>query len=438
MNLFWKSLFGKITPTARLEKEEADLIEAMHRYKEVEKSVELAEYKTLFHEVKSSDFIERKKMLQNRKYKDTEEYRVSAKYRKLEKSPNIHLYFQVLKSTILEHFLEFKASPEFEELGDKDKVSKSEKLQKFKHFEHSKEYKTYTRFHDSFIIKEYEQLKSKTADPEFKARNDFWSNPHRWKTTPEYKKEQRFYELAKNPDVVFFLKEKPERFEKFERLKLSFNDEFQWNSLDKSHWNFGFHYPNARLMGNHSFANEKQANNFGQNVSVDNGILRIATKHEKIKAAAWHPTKGFIENEFSFSSDILQTADKFRQRGGVFRAKIRCTGNINHAFWLGADNKLPHINIFHFDGKCIKVGNANRNVVDGIKIKGINTSQFFIYSLIWTSKELVWYINDLEVYRTASNIPNTDMYMVFNSFITQKQKGTTGALEVDWVRAYQY
>jgi len=79
---------------------------------------------------------------------------------------------------------------------------------------------------------------------------------------------------------------------------------------------------------------------------------------------------------------------------------------------LGADNKLPHINIFHFDGKCIKVGNANQNVVDGIKITGINVSHFFIYTLRWTEKELVWLINDLEVYRTASNIPSEEMYMV--------------------------
>ena len=48
------------------------------------------------------------------------------------------------------------------------------------------------------------------------------------------------------------------------------------------------------------------------------------------------------------------------------------------------------------------------------------------------------YINDFEVYRTASNIPNAEMYMVFNSFITQKQKGSVGSLEVDWVRAYHY
>lgn len=438
MNLFWKNLFGGITPTAKLEKEEADLIQAMHRYQEIEKSVELAEYRTLFHIVKSADFKENKKTLQNRKFKDTEEYRISTKFGKLDKSPAIQLYYQVLKSNILEQYLEFRAGDEFEKLGDKKELKNSEKLQKLKHFEKSKEYKTYTRFHDSFIIKEYEALKVKTSDPEFKKDLEFWSNPNRWKTTPDFAKEQRFYELAKNPDIVFFLNEKPERFKKFNELKLTFKEEFEWNTLDKSRWNFGFHYRNARLMGNHSFANEKQANNAGKNIFVENGVLNIATKHEKVKAPAWHPTKGFIENEFSFTSDILQSADEFRQRGGVFTAKIRCSGKINHAFWLGTDNKLPHINIFHYDGKNIKVGNVSNNVIDGVKVSGINPSKFYIYKLYWSEKELIWSINDYEIYRTTSNIPAVEMYLVFNSFISQKQKGTTGSLEVDWVRVYSF
>lgn len=438
MNLFWKNLFGGITPTAKLEKEEADLIQAMHRYQEIEKSVELAEYRTLFHIVKSADFKENKKTLQNRKFKDTEEYRISTKFGKLDKSPAIQLYYQVLKSNILEQYLEFRAGDEFEKLGDKKELKNSEKLQKLKHFEKSKEYKTYTRFHDSFIIKEYEALKVKTSDPEFKKDLEFWSNPNRWKTTPDFAKEQRFYELAKNPDIVFFLNEKPERFKKFNELKLTFKEEFEWNTLDKSRWNFGFHYRNARLMGNHSFANEKQANNAGKNIFVENGVLNIATKHEKVKAPAWHPTKGFIENEFSFTSDILQSADEFRQRGGVFTAKIRCSGKINHAFWLGTDNKLPHINIFHYDGKNIKVGNVSNNVIDGVKVSGINPSTFYIYKLYWSEKELIWSINDYEIYRTTSNIPAVEMYLVFNSFISQKQKGTTGSLEVDWVRVYSF
>jgi len=436
MNLFWKRLFGGITPTAKLEKYEADLLIAMVRYEEVAKSVELTEFKKLYHVVKSAAFQENKKILQNRKYKDTEEFRSHKKYNHLHKSPSIRLYYHVLNSDQLKHFIEFEQSTEYELLGDKKKVKASDILKKMKHFEKSKAYKTYVRFHDSFIIKEYEQLKIKINSPEFKKNNDFWANQKRWHTTPEYIQEQRFYELSKNPDIDFYENEKPERFDKHRALTLSFQDEFNWNTLDKSHWAFGFHYKKMELIGNHSFANEKQANHSGQNVSVVNGILKIATKHEKVNARAWHPTKGFIEKEFHFTSDVVQTADKFRQKRGAFRAKIRCTGNMHHAFWMGADSKLPHLNIFHYDGKSITLGNANKNVVDGIKINGLNHAEYYIYTIIWSEKELIWMINDLEVYRTTSNIPNEAMYLAFNSFISEKQKGSAGSLEVDWVRAY--
>ncbi len=436
MNLFWKQLFGKITPTAKLEKSEAELVVAMQRYAEVEKSVELAEYKKLFHIVKSAKFQENKKLLQNRKYKDTEQYQVNKKFKKFENSPAITVYYQVLNSEDLKQYLSFKSTSEFEQLGNKKAVSSSEKLQKLKQFEHSNAYKTYVRFHGSYIITEFEKLKQQVSTPEFKKENEFWANEKRWHSTPEYNQEQRFYELAKNPDIVFFENEKPERFEKYRALQLSFQDEFDWNTLDNSHWNFGFHYKSPELIGNHSFANEKQANNSGKNVSVENGTLKIATKHEKTVARAWHKEKGFIEKEFPYSSDVLQTADKFRQKHGVFRAKLRCTGNLHHAFWLGSDSKLPLVNIFHFTGKHITLGNTNKNLVDGVKITGINPTQYFIYTLVWSEKELIWMINDYEVYRTASNIPADKMYLAFNSFIPEKQSGSTGSLDIDWVRVY--
>ena len=436
MNLFWKELFGAITPTAKLEKNEADLVKAMHRYAEVEKSVELAEYKKLYHLVKSAEFQENKKILQNRKYKDTEEYRIFNKYKKLQHSPQILLYYKVLESDELMQYQNFKATAEYELLGNKKKVKASELLQKMKAYEKSKAFKTYTRFHNSFIIKEYEELKLKVAMPEFIKSNEFWANEKRWHSTPEFVKQERFYELAKNADIVFYENEKPERFEKYRTLKLTFQDEFEWNTLDKSHWNFGFHYKSANLIEDHSFANEKQANNSGKNVSVVEGILKLETRREKVKTRAWHSQKGFIQKEFHYTADVLQTAEKFRQKYGVFRAKIRCSGNLNHAFWLGADDKLPNVKIFHFDGKKMNIGNANPNIFDGIKITGLNTHQYHIFTLIWTEKELIWKINNLEVYRTASNIPAKEMYLAFNSFITEKQHGTTGHIEVDWVRVY--
>jgi len=436
MNLFWKNLFGGITPTAKLEKNEAELIEAMNRYAEIEKSVELIEFKKLFHIVKSAKFQENKKILQNRKYKDTEEYRITKKFKKLHSSPAIQLYYQTLESDQLKQYLAFKATTEYEQLGDKKLVKASDLLKKMKHFEKSKEFKNYSRYHNSFIINEYEDFKVKIANPEFKKANEFWANQNRWRSTPEFAQQERFYELSHNRDIIFYENENPERFKNYRNVRLTFQDEFEWNTLDKSHWDFGFHYKSPELIGDHSFANEKQANNSGQNVSVEEGILKLETKQEKVRARAWHAEKGFMEKEFLFTSDVMQTANSFRQKNGIFRAKIRCTGSIHHTFWLGADGKLPHINIFQFDGKQIKIGNANKNIFDGVNITGLNTCQYFIYSLIWTEKELIWMVNNFEVYRTVSNIPNEALYLAFNSFISAKQKGSAGNLEVDWVRVY--
>jgi beta-glucanase (GH16 family) len=104
---------------------------------------------------------------------------------------------------------------------------------------------------------------------------------------------------------------------------------------------------------------------------------------------------------------------------------------------LGADGKLPHINIFHFDRKKINIGNAYKNIFDGTKISGINPAKFYIYTLKWSKKELVWMINNVEVHRTTANIPKEEMFLAFNSFIPQKSHGSEGIMEIDWVRVYQ-
>ena len=51
-------------------------------------------------------------------------------------------------------------------------------------------------------------------------------------------------------------------FEQYRKLKLSFKDEFEWNTLGKSRWNFGFHYKSDKLIGDHSFANENTSQQF--------------------------------------------------------------------------------------------------------------------------------------------------------------------------------
>ena len=438
MNLFWKKLFGGFDTTEKYEQSQNELLQSMVRYDNVAESPKLKEYQELFHVVKAASFQDNRLTLKNRKYKDTEEYAVLKKYQKLHESSDIQLYYQVLKSELLAEYLEFEKTPDFELLGDKKKVAESPELTKFKNFEHSPMYKTYRRFHGSFAIKEYELLKAKVAEPEFVKANEFWANPERWHTTPEYQTEMRFYELGDSEDIKFFINEKPKRFEALRALTKTFDDDFHWQEIQQSKWSAGYYYSNPKLKGEHSFADELQANNHGKNVSTNACILKLETKKEATTDLAWHHAQGFINRNFEYTSDVLQTAKAFTQKNGIFTAKIKCNGAINHSLWLGTGEKAPRISIFHFDGNNIKVGAVSTSNANSTKVTGISANDYYIYTLTWTDKELVWKINNVEVFRSRNDFSNQEMYLGLSSFISNKQKGTTGSLELQWVRVYSF
>ncbi len=442
MNLFWKKLFGGIDSTAKVEEKHKRLIEEYNRYNSIKGSKEIEEYKVLFEQVKSSDFKENKKTLTSRKYNDTQWYRDATKFEKLSKDASLKSYYEVLESAELEKFLRFKNSNEYILLGKPEEVQKNAELTAYKKYEQSSDYKLYTRFHNSYKTKEYEELKAKVSSEEFKKENDFWKNEKRWETTEAHQIERRYFELCENSDIKFYNSIHPSKFEGFQKYTIGFQDGFKWNSIDASKWNVGFYKNNSELKSIYSFVNELQANNKGNNISVSNGTLQIHTKEEKTKACAWHPEKGFIEKEFAYTSDVIHARNAVCQTGGIFRAKMRFTGSndVNHAFWLAGDEQTPHINICKFNGKEVEVGihwqSKYENKYSSQKIKGLNFNDFFIYTLEWNNKELIWYINDYEVFRTNDFVPSKNMIPMFSSFISDKKKGGTGTLEVDYMEVF--
>jgi hypothetical protein len=440
MNLFWKKLFGGIPSTEKLEKDEEALLLAYKRYCDIETSEQLAEYTRLFHIVKAADFKEKKKTLQNRKFKDTEEYRDFTKYEKLHNSAGLKLYFQVVDSQQLKDFLAFKESAEYEKLGNPKEVKKDLTLKKYKAYEKSKPYKTYLRFHNSYILSEYESLKKIVSDPKFIEEKNFWQDTKRWMKTEEYQVEQRYYQLQKTSDILFYESTDPKQFLVLDKWQLTFVDTFKAPALDAK-WKTGYYHRAEAIKKLYSFANEKQANTDGKNISVE-GVLKITTKSEKTESLAWDAKKGFINKSFDYTSGIINTGESFQQKNGLIKAKLKVSGSsdVSHAFWLGADGKLPHINVFYYNGKNIVVSNYsgnNTNVsVTKQEISGLKPTEYYIYSLEWTPTELVWKINNIEVFRTTNSVPNQQLFPVFNSFISEQQKGGAGALEVDWIKIY--
>ena len=147
MNLFGKIIFRKLKSTEVYEREKDELLRSYERYVAIENSELLNEYKELRKEVKSAEFKENKKVLINRKFRDTEEYRNWKKYTKLENNRKLHRYYAIAASKELSAFLDFKKTPQYEFIGNKIELKKSETFREFRAYEKSGDYKLYTRFH---------------------------------------------------------------------------------------------------------------------------------------------------------------------------------------------------------------------------------------------------------------------------------------------------
>lgn len=437
MNLFWKRLFRVVQSTESFEKK-IDAVQITAGADEHEYSVDELQNKARLEEfVHSYDFQQKKELYRTTKYKDTDENRIMRQYEKLLNDPNIKLYYETKNSGLLQEYLNFKSNPDSLNLKNLSILDVSAKIDKLKFFEQSKEYKNYTQYHDSLAVREFEELKKKISEPEFQQSNAFWANPDRWETTYEYRMEQRLKELSGEQPSKPGKRNKTSIFRKYSQVKLSFSERFDWSKLNDSRWSPGFHSGNPRLVGNYSYTTEWQANNAGRNVSASDGVLTIHTVQLPSRSLAWDIQKGFVEKDFGYTSDVIQTSATFKQKYGIFSAKIRCSGALNHAVWLSGDKKLPHINLFHFNGTEITMGNANQHKIDGIEIQGIPESQFYIYTLEWTPRALIWYVNNIEVYRTTENVPHEALYLGINSFIPKKSNPTAGILEVDWVKVFE-
>lgn len=436
-NLFWRKLLGGIPSTDKAEKDILAHVEWMKRLEQTAHSPELAEFNRLHLEVTSSAFLDKKKKIQNSRYKDTQEYEQHTRFHKLENDKGIRHYFDTLDSKELAQYLAFRNSPEAGDLNDKGKISITPHLKNLKDFENSKTFKNFMRFHNSYIIKEYLELKEIVESEDFKNRNAYWSNPKRWETTLEFITESRYKELSSNPDIQAFVKSLPKNSRSLKKIAVKLEEDFRWKKMEDSLWTPGFTYPSEKLISNHSFHNEQQANSLGKNVTVSNEGLQINTKKESASHMTWHPEKGFIQKKFNYTGDVINTGSNYRIHNGEIKIKLRCKGNIHHAFWLGADHMKPHINIFHYDGKYIRFESYTDSNRDSVAFKGMDCGQYLIYGLKWTEKELIWSINNVPLYRSTNAVPDEEMYLSLNSFIPEGSPADEGALQVQWIKIFQ-
>ena len=62
-----------------------------------------------------------------------------------------------------------------------------------------------------------------------------------------------------------------------------------------------------------------------------------------------------------------------------------------------------------------------------------------IYELEWNENEIIWRINNLEIYRQTQGIPNEEMYLSLSCGIYNEPKNQNfpTSMHLDWVQVYK-
>ena len=434
MNLFTARLTGKMLSTDAFERTMSEMIARVKRWREIEKSPELAEYLELKKLVESTDFIENKHLLQSRKYSDTDEGRKMTMYERLVNSRSIRRYRKALKDEEFQAFLAFRETDEFQKVKSFKECLKSSVMRKYNMLYHSSYFKNYLKVQNSVELRQLAALEMEIMTDDFQKRHALWADSRRWQHSEEYQKEHRYNELANSDDIKFFYEQRKEKIDWAELFRPTFEDHME----SGANWKPGYGYVHPAMKEGHSRTSERQAYARGKNTFFVDGRMDIETREESKKAVAWDEKKGFVEHVFDYTSDVMNSKAAFSQESGMFMAKVRSQGIGHHFFGLSSGkNNAPMVALYHYNGKIHQMGMVNGAKTNMVDLTGMLRSMYYVYTFRWTKNELIWYVNNMEILRLPNRLPKDAMFFLAQSWLPVSEKGGEGKMKVQWARAYR-
>jgi hypothetical protein len=440
----------------------------LKRFNEMDGSEKIKNFEILEKFIQSSEFREKQRM-RPIKFKDTDEYRKLVEFKALKSDPEIKTFLKSLKKakageeiarsrTVLRYeelkaymltseFLAkknmkpitFKDSEEYKKLLEYNRQKSNIEIKEYYKFKSSKEYANYLQTEGSARLKRYNELKDYIATEEFKEKKRYLLDKKRFEKTEMFKEIQEYQKLKKNEDIIWYFKVKDsDKFNILKNREITFSDEFDSDRIDTKKWLTNYYWGEKLLKDRYSVESDLQAYTEKDNFEVRNSVLKILTKPQKISGKVWTAAQGFIPREFSYTSGLINSGSSFRQKYGIFTAKIKL-GNpsAKSSFWMLGDKITPHIDICRTANGKVSFdlfSNGSKPLTTSVGSKYAN--DFFIYTLEWTADKLVWKINDEVVFTQSEKVPQEPLYINISGGLDKPISGLT-SMEVDWVRVYK-
>jgi len=467
-SFFLKSKLGLIPGALKIEHKDKAIREEYTKLLEYKAGGEPDHYLKLKVFVTSRDFKDRKNEINSQRFQDTDAYSKLQEYKELGKMPEFKNYLKFVNSPHYEGFKNIEGSKELkkhEELRDRvntpgfaDKEKKLEfnnerKSGRFKSYyvlRNSKMYDDYRQLEKSKELARFQELGSYVQSDKFKEIEKYMKSSDKFKKSEEYQQLLEYKTLDKLPKIKWYFKQmKDKKFDEVKKHDITFFDDFNGKSLDKKKWITSYFWGNKLLKEGFSVVGDPHLLTNGENIVLEDGKLKIITRKEQAVGKAWDPAIGFYPQNFDFTSGIVSTGELFRQRYGIFEAKVKLNAHpaVFHSFWMLGDLKVPHVDIFRFAGAkksgvaidCFWGDPSPNGTIKSSKTSatGVDfTRGYLIFRLEWYPDRLVWKINGETVNVQTSNVPQDEMYISFSSGVSGKGAESihSVSMEIDWVR----
>lgn len=230
-------------------------------------------------------------------------------------------------------------------------------------------------------------------------------------------------------------------------MTLIWQDEFAGDQLNTSHWNYE----------TGPFNNELQYYK-QQNTSVHNGYLIIKAKVEKVEGKIYTSSRLTTQNKKTFKYGRIDIRAMMPKGKGLFPALWMLGSSFSTIGWPkcgeldimetigggGRDSVAYGTAHWEFNGQHVSYGGHK-----GLQNGQVLGDEFHVYSIVWTSTEIKWYIDDIKYHTIditpADLVPFTkDFFFIFNVAVGGEWAGNPDAttvfpqrMVVDYVRVFQ-
>ncbi len=399
-----KYAFGLIPKAHKLDLAWDELLQMREDLHKIKDSKELARYIDLKGQVNSPEFQANKKKIEALKFEGSEASNLEREFKSLSSQKSVREY------------LKYKESADFD---------------------------TANPLASGPDISKYLELEKAVVSPDFVLKVEYLKNKNRYQTSPEFLLESELEQLEKSEIIQRYLNIQAHPKRSFiDEWEIVLNENFTEAKLSTALWE-PENFWGSRIAGfTFSQATELQAFNGLDNIRISNNVLSIVTKAEKVKGKAWDASLGLINKDFEYTSAILNTGNGFKFKEGVIEAKVRFRADaaITSAFSLTGDKPFPQIDIFRSGPKRVGLGVIDHPKNGGVKklvqIKGLNFSEFHIFSLEIHGDLLIWKINNYEVHRDSISHNSGDLFLNFIGSLHKplNHNDLPHHFEIEWVR----